>query len=77
MRIDGSVTSISWIPSEAVKGSTKLPFSVGMAHYDDAPPENLGKPLNSIHDEGDPFLFLNGFAIVYTASDSRGDVEVR
>ncbi|HVR75185.1 MAG TPA: hypothetical protein VMT52_12665, partial [Planctomycetota bacterium] len=41
------------------------------------PPENLGKPLNSIHDEGDPLLFLNGFAIVYTASDSRGDVEVR
>jgi hypothetical protein len=42
MRIDGSVTSISWIPSEAVKGVMKLPFSVGVAHYDDPPPEMLG-----------------------------------
>ena len=42
MRIDGSVTSISWIPSEAVKGVMKLPFSVGVAHYDDPPPETLG-----------------------------------
>src|SRR3954466_3293540 len=41
MRIERSVTSISWIPSEAVRGSTKLPFSVGMAHYDDAPPDSL------------------------------------
>ena len=43
MRIDGSVTSISWIPSEAVKGVMKLPFSVGVAHYDDPPPETLGE----------------------------------
>lgn len=35
MRIEGSVTSISWIPSEAIKGVTKLPFSMGVAHYDD------------------------------------------
>lgn len=42
MRIDGSVTSISWIPSEAVKGVMKFPFSMGVAHYDDPPPEDLG-----------------------------------
>lgn len=42
MRIDGSITSISWIPSEAVNGATKLPFAMGVAHYDDPPPQSLG-----------------------------------
>jgi hypothetical protein len=41
MRIESSVTSISWIPSDAVKGMPKMPFEVGVAHYDDPPPEQL------------------------------------
>ncbi len=47
MHIDGSVTSISWIPSEAVKGAMKMPFSVGMAHYDAPPPEALDADVPS------------------------------
>jgi hypothetical protein len=49
MRIESSVTSVSWIPSEAVTGMTKLPFEVGFTHYDNPPPdviedlERLGK----------------------------------
>ena len=39
MRIRSSVTSISWIPSEAVSGAFKLPFSIGIARYDDPPPD--------------------------------------
>jgi hypothetical protein len=39
LRIESSVTSISWIPSEAVEGLPKIPFSMGVAHYDDPPPE--------------------------------------
>jgi len=40
MRIEGSVTSLSWIPSEAVTGAVfRVPFEVGVAHYDDPPPE--------------------------------------
>jgi hypothetical protein len=40
MRIESSVTSISWIPSEAIDGlATKLPFEVGVAHYDPPPPD--------------------------------------
>jgi len=31
--------SISWIPSEAIKGVTKVPFDMGVAHYDVAPPD--------------------------------------
>jgi len=39
MRIESSVTSVSWIPSEAVAGATKLPFETGVAHYDQPPPD--------------------------------------
>ena len=42
MRIESSVTSISWIPSEAVAGMTKSVFEIGFSHYDDAPPDDLG-----------------------------------
>jgi hypothetical protein len=41
MRIESSLTSISWIPSEAVEGLPKLPFSLGVAHYDYPPPDRL------------------------------------
>jgi hypothetical protein len=41
MRIESSVTSITWIPSDAIEGMTKLPFELGIAHYDDPPPDRL------------------------------------
>lgn len=41
MRVQGSVTSVSWIPSEAVTGAFKLPFSMGVSHYDEPPPDKL------------------------------------
>jgi hypothetical protein len=41
MRIEKSVTSITWIPSEAISGMPKLPFEMGVAHYDDPPPDKL------------------------------------
>lgn len=57
MRIAASVTSISWIPSEAVTGALKVPFSVGMAHYDDPPPEVIDD-LAALRD-ADRFRFAN------------------
>ncbi len=41
MRVEGSVTAISWIPSEAIEGLPKLPFEVGVGHYDEPPPDKL------------------------------------
>jgi hypothetical protein len=38
MRYEHSVTSISWIPSEAITGSTRVAFDAGLTHYDDPPP---------------------------------------
>ena len=42
MRIERSVTAISWIPSEAIQGLPKLPFELGVGHYDEPPPDVLG-----------------------------------
>ena len=39
MRIESSVTSLSWIPSEAVTGANKGVFEIGFTHYDDPPPD--------------------------------------
>jgi hypothetical protein len=41
MRYESSVTSLSWIPSEAVTGSARLAFDSGFGHYDDPPPAEL------------------------------------
>jgi hypothetical protein len=41
MRIGSSVTAISWIPSDAIEGMPKLPFELGVAKYDEPPPDSL------------------------------------
>jgi hypothetical protein len=38
-RIESSVTSVSWIPREAIEGVTRLPFDMGITHYDMPPPD--------------------------------------
>ncbi|MDF2749278.1 MAG: putative transcriptional regulator, Crp/Fnr family [Gaiellaceae bacterium] len=46
MRIESSITAVTWIPSEAIEGMPKLPFELGLTHYDEPPPdriENLDK----------------------------------
>jgi Cyclic nucleotide-binding domain len=41
VRIESSVTSISWIPLNAIEGLVKMPFEMGVAHYDLPPPDQL------------------------------------
>jgi Cyclic nucleotide-binding domain len=57
MRIESSVTSLTWIPSEAIDGMPKLPFELGVAHYDDPPPDRI-ENLDMLH-EGDVFREAN------------------
>jgi hypothetical protein len=57
MRMESSVTSLSWIPSEAVAGVNKGMFEVGVAHYDDPPPDVI-EDLDALR-EGDRFRFAN------------------
>jgi len=40
-RFESSVTAISWIPSEAITGPSKVPFEFGVTHYDQPPPDRL------------------------------------
>jgi hypothetical protein len=58
MRIESSVTSVSWIPSEAISGLTaKMPFEMGIAHYDPPPPDTL-TDLDELR-RADRFRFAN------------------
>jgi hypothetical protein len=40
-RFESSVIAISWIPSEAIEGAPKIPFELGITHYDQPPPDHL------------------------------------
>jgi hypothetical protein len=57
MRIESSVTSLSWIPSEAVTGLNKAVFGSGFTHYDDPPPDVIDD-LAALRD-ADRFRFAN------------------
>jgi hypothetical protein len=39
-RYEGTVTSLSWIPSEAIEGAQRLAFDSGITHYDSPPPSD-------------------------------------
>lgn len=41
-RHESSVTAISWIPAEAIEGISKVPFEMGVTHYDVPPPDRIG-----------------------------------
>jgi len=57
MRMESSVTSLSWIPSEAVTGANKPMFEFGIAHYDEPPPDVLGDITEMA--AADAFRFAN------------------
>ena len=40
-RFESSVIAISWIPSEAITGPSKVPFELGVTHYDEPPPDRI------------------------------------
>jgi hypothetical protein len=66
MRIESSVTAVTWIPSEAIEGMPKLPFELGIAHYDEPPPDTL-RDLDKLR-EADAFR---------EANELRGWIEVK
>ena len=60
MRHSSSVTSVSWIPSEAIPGPMKIPFSLGIGHYDPPLPGELGDLVE--WRDADRFRFANNLA---------------
>lgn len=69
MRIQSSVTAISWIPSEAVAGMTKLPFEMGVGHYDPPPPDVI-EDLEALR-RADRFRFANELRAWIDVEDGR------
>jgi Cyclic nucleotide-binding domain len=55
MRIESSITSVSWIPSAAITGATRFPFELGMTHYDDPPPDQWEDLAEVVGPEGARF----------------------
>ena len=71
MRIASSVTAISWIPSDAIEGMPKLPFELGVARYDEPPPEHLEEgDLERLRAE-DRFREANRLAAWIDVEDGR------
>src|SRR5438552_3053361 len=71
MRIEKAVTAISWIPSEAIEGLPKLPFELGIGHYDDPRPDRLEEgDLERLRDE-DRFREANHLRAWLEVEDGR------
>jgi hypothetical protein len=69
MRIEHSVTTVSWIPSEAVTGINKAVFESGFTHYD-APPPDVLDDLAQMAAE-DRFRFANRLHAWIDVEDGR------
>jgi hypothetical protein len=69
MRIESSVTSLSWIPQGAVEGFNRLSFGLGVAHFDPPPPEVLGD-LDELQAH-DRFRFANRLEAWIEVQDGR------
>ena len=69
MRIESSVTSVSWIPSEAVRGLLRAPFDLGAVRYDDPPPDEI-EDLEAMRADG-RFRFANSLRAWVEVEDGR------
>jgi hypothetical protein len=72
MRIESSAVSVSWIPSESVSGALRGGFDVGVAHYDDPPPDRVGG-LDDVHRlrSADRLRFANVVSAWIDVDDGR------
>ena len=78
MRIEASVATVSWIPSEAVSGSNKAVFESGVLHYDAPPPDVIvgdtcaerSRTIKAWRDR-DMFRFGNDLAAHVEVEDGR------
>jgi len=71
MRTESSVTSLSWIPSEAVRGGTRVAFDAGFTHYDEPPPDVL-EDIEALR-KADRFRFANVLS-AYLEADDDGTI---
>lgn len=80
MRVEASVTTISWIPSDTIEGIGRLGIGLGIAHHDQPPPDQLltdaGPSIDAALDHlraGDRFRFANAMR-AFAEFDEDGGV---
>ena len=72
MKRKSSILSVSWIPSEAIEGSMRVPFDVGVAHYDAPPPDEIPNKtaLEKLRKE-DRYRFANRLSAWIEVEDGK------
>ena len=80
MRFESSVTSITWIPSEAISGMPRVPYDLGIAHYDEPPPDRIvdleaidADEMRELVEDAWAFCAPKGVAEEYAARSGRGE----
>jgi hypothetical protein len=69
VRYDSAITSVSWIPSEAMTGPMRLPMDLGMGHYDEPPPDRIDDFAAYL--ETDQCRFINNLSAWVEVEDGR------
>lgn len=69
MRIESSITAITWLPFAALDAIPDLPLGVAVAHYDEPPPEAIGD-LDALR-EADAFREANELKAWIDVEDGR------
>jgi hypothetical protein len=72
MRHHSSISSLSWIPSEAIEGAQRLAFDAGLAHYDPPPPDVL-EDIEALR-VADRFRFANVLKGWIEVDDKTGTI---
>ncbi|MEP7201280.1 MAG: cyclic nucleotide-binding domain-containing protein [Ilumatobacteraceae bacterium] len=76
MRIERSITTVSWIPSDLLEGMGKMATRMKLAHHDPPPPDALGTDTASAIEQlrlDDRFRFANELR-AYIDVDDAGNI---
>jgi hypothetical protein len=76
MRIEKSINTVSWIPSDLLEGMGKIATRMKMAHHDQPPPDSLGADIPAAIEElrvADRFRFANQLR-AYIEVDGAGKI---
>ncbi len=74
MRIERSITTVSWIPSDLLEGMGKMATRMKMAHHDPPPPHSLGPDVHAAIEDlrlADRFRFANELRAYVDVDDGR------
>ena len=73
MRIERSITTVSWIPSDLLEGMGKIATRMKMAHHDPPPPDAMGSDISATIEDlrlNDRFRFANELRAYIDVDDS-------